>query len=805
MATSYQSLMDAAPWRRAPARRDGPTLGERLRAFASDVLRMLLGVATLFLGVALAASLASYRPADPSFNSATDIAPQNLGGLAGAYLSDLLLQGFGLAAALLVPVFLVGGLRLMFRRPVGRLRRALWPTLGAMVAGSAALGLVWPGPIGALDSGAGGVIGLASARGIAALPWPVGFDPAVAALGAALLFGLGALALFVWGLGPRREELVALTGLVGWRRPVDDDNVDLSDRNVELRAEQRPARSNPDRTNPDRTNPDRAAARPNPLPAAETEAPFRRIAGPVAPPSPRKEAPDRQPTLQLGDRADLPPLSLLKAAPKGGKAVVDEAALEQNARLLEAVLDDYGVRGRIVGLAQGPVVTLYELEPAAGIKASRVIGLADDIARSMSAVSARVAVIPGRNVIGIELPNMRREMVSLSELIASDAFQGAGATLPMILGKDISGGPVIADLAPMPHLLIAGTTGSGKSVGLNAMILSLLYRLRPDQCRMIMIDPKMLELSVYDDIPHLLAPVVTEPAKAIRALKWAVEQMEDRYRNMAHINVRSLSGYNEKVREAQKTGKPFTKRVQTGWCDEGKPIFEEVTLPLEPLPLIVVVVDELADLMMTAGKEVEFLIQRLAQKARAAGIHLIMATQRPSVDVITGVIKANLPTRISFQVTSKIDSRTILGEMGAEQLLGKGDMLYMPGGKQVVRVHGPFVSDEEVEAVAKHWKAQGSPDYISGVTEEPEGPDGFDSSRGEGKMAVAGDGDLLSQATQVVATSRKATISYLQRQLRIGYNSAARLIDQMEEMGLVSAPDHVGRREVLMDEAGNRL
>jgi S-DNA-T family DNA segregation ATPase FtsK/SpoIIIE len=466
------------------------------------------------------------------------------------------------------------------------------------------------------------------------------------------------------------------------------------------------------------------------------------------------------------------------------------------------------VKGRIVGLAQGPVVTLYELEPAPGIKASRVIGLADDIARSMSAVSARVAVIPGRNVIGIELPNMRREMVALSELVAAEAFHASNATLPMILGKDISGNPVVADLAPMPHLLIAGTTGSGKSVGLNAMILSLLYRLRPDQCRMIMIDPKMLELSVYDDIPHLLAPVVTEPTKAIRALKWAVEQMEDRYRNMAHINVRSLSGYNEKVREAQKAGQPFIKRVQTGWDAEGKPEFEDITLPLEPLPLIVVVVDELADLMMTAGKEVEFLIQRLAQKARAAGIHLIMATQRPSVDVITGVIKANLPTRISFQVTSKIDSRTILGEMGAEQLLGKGDMLYMPGGKQVIRVHGPFVSDEEVEAVAKHWKAQGAPDYINSVTEEPEGPDGFEGlsgARGEGKMAVSGDGDLLSQATQVVATSRKATISYLQRQLRIGYNSAARLIDQMEEMGLVSAPDHVGRREVLMDEAGNRL
>jgi len=790
MATSYQSLMDAAPWRRRASGGDGPTLAERLRDMGLALLRIVQGVALMGLGAILAVALVSYRPEDPSFNSATEVAPTNIAGTFGAYLSDLLLQGFGFAAALLVPIIFVWGLRRLFGRPIGRPRRAILLTLSAVFLGAIALGLAWPAPIGPLDSGAGGVIGLAAARLMAAMPWPAGFDPAVAALAGASLFGLSALGLFLWGIGPRRDELGGFASLFsGLRR---SSETDPEDADVEaLQAPRREARP----------------ARPNPLPPAEAETTQRRIAGPAPRPQPPRNAPDRQPGLGLGDRADLPPLALLKPPPKGAATVVDEAALEQNARLLEAVLDDYGVKGRIVGLAQGPVVTLYELEPAAGIKASRVIGLADDIARSMSAVSARVAVIPGRNVIGIELPNMRREMVSLSELVSAGAFQGSSATLPMILGKDISGGPVIADLAPMPHLLIAGTTGSGKSVGLNAMILSLLYRLRPDQCRMIMIDPKMLELSVYDDIPHLLAPVVTEPAKAIRALKWAVEQMEERYRNMAHINVRSLSGYNEKVREALKQGKPFTKRVQTGWDDEGKPVFEDVTLPLEPLPLIVVVVDELADLMMTAGKEVEFLIQRLAQKARAAGIHLIMATQRPSVDVITGVIKANLPTRISFQVTSKIDSRTILGEMGAEQLLGKGDMLYMPGGKQVVRVHGPFVSDEEVEAVAKHWKAQGTPDYVSGVTEEPEGADGFEGIGGTavGKMGVAGDGDLLSQATQVVATSRKATISYLQRQLRIGYNSAARLIDQMEEMGLVSSPDHVGRREVLMDEAGNRL
>lgn len=806
MATSYQSLMDGAPrflrWgRRAdsgpgrPLQPEGPGFTQRLAHVGRTALRAAAGLAIVALGFALATALLSHNPADPSLNSVTDAPPANLLGAPGAFLSDLLLQGFGLASAFLVPLFLVAGARITAGHAPGRLRRGAGLSLLATLLAAMALGLAWPAPVGSLGAGAGGVTGFAAAHLVSSLPWPQGFDPAVGALGIAALVALAALALLTVALEPRRAELAALFGLITHRRAADaapawddaDDDADFDE------PAPRPVNRTP---------------RPNPLPETEPEAPQRRIAGPAPRPQPPKKSPDAQRSLDLGDRADLPPLSLLKPPPKGGTALLDEAALEQNARLLEAVLDDYGVKGRIVGLAQGPVVTLYELEPAPGIKASRVIGLADDIARSMSAVSARVAVIPGRNVIGIELPNMRREMVALSELVAAEAFHASSGTLPMILGKDISGNPVVADLAPMPHLLIAGTTGSGKSVGLNAMILSLLYRLRPDQCRMIMIDPKMLELSVYDDIPHLLAPVVTEPTKAIRALKWAVEQMEDRYRNMAHINVRSLSGYNEKVREAQKAGQPFIKRVQTGWDAEGKPEFEDITLPLEPLPLIVVVVDELADLMMTAGKEVEFLIQRLAQKARAAGIHLIMATQRPSVDVITGVIKANLPTRISFQVTSKIDSRTILGEMGAEQLLGKGDMLYMPGGKQVIRVHGPFVSDEEVEAVAKHWKAQGSPDYVNSVTEEPDGPDGFEGAgapRGEGKMAVSGDGDLLSQAVQVVATSRKATISYLQRQLRIGYNSAARLIDQMEEMGLVSSPDHVGRREVLMDEAGNRL
>jgi DNA segregation ATPase FtsK/SpoIIIE, S-DNA-T family len=449
-------------------------------------------------------------------------------------------------------------------------------------------------------------------------------------------------------------------------------------------------------------------------------------------------------------------------------------------------------------------VTMYELEPASGIKASRVIALADDIARNMQAISARVAIIPGRSVIGIELPNPKRESVTLAQLVASDAFADGSTNLPLILGKNIAGDPVIADLAPMPHLLVAGTTGSGKSVGLNCMILSLLYRLDPDQCRMILIDPKMLELSTYEGIPHLLAPVVTEPGKAIRALKWTVEQMEERYRMMANLGVRALPSFNQQVRDAKAKGAQLGRRVQTGYnAETGQPVYEIEQLDYEVLPQIVVVVDELADLMMTAGKEVEFLIQRLAQKARAAGIHLIMATQRPSVDVITGVIKANLPTRISFQVTSKIDSRTILGEQGAEQLLGKGDMLYMPGGKQIIRVHGPFVSDEEVRAVAEHWRKQGVPEYIEAVTEEPE--DGGYLFDGQPTGEDDPETQLYRKAVQIVAESQKASVSYIQRQLRVGYNSAARLIERMEKEGKVGMPDHVGRREVLIDPDGQPI
>ena len=516
-------------------------------------------------------------------------------------------------------------------------------------------------------------------------------------------------------------------------------------------------------------------------------------------PSPRA-AREAQPKLPLEPAGDyqLPPLSLL-AKPKGAgaSAQLTDEALQQNARLLESVLDDFGIRGEIISVRPGPVVTLYELEPAPGIKSSRVISLADDIARSMSAVSARVAVVPGRNAIGIELPNARREMVYLRELLETQEYENSNSKLSLALGKNIGGEPVLSDLARMPHLLIAGTTGSGKSVGINTMILSILYRLSPEQCKLIMIDPKMLELSVYDGIPHLLAPVVTEPKKAVVALKWVVKEMEDRYRKMSKVGVRNIDGYNTRVTEANERGEVLVRTVQTGFDKEtGEAIYEEEEMDLSPMPFIVVIVDEMADLMMVAGKEIEAAVQRLAQMARAAGIHIITATQRPSVDVITGTIKANFPTRISFQVTSKIDSRTILGEQGAEQLLGQGDMLYMAGGGRIRRVHGPFVSDDEVEKVVTFLKKQGVPEYLEAITaEEEQGDDPFALDGGGG----TGD-DLYDKAVAIVARDKRASTSYIQRRLQIGYNRAARLIELMEEQGVVSPPNHQGKREVLVGD-----
>ncbi len=521
----------------------------------------------------------------------------------------------------------------------------------------------------------------------------------------------------------------------------------------------------------------------------------------------RQAVAEAQPALQFDDPQapvyETPPLSLLASPDRVERHHLSDEALEENARMLETVLDDYGVKGEIVSVRPGPVVTMYELEPAPGLKASRVIGLADDIARSMSALSARVSTVPGRSVIGIELPNEKREMVVLREMLSHRDFGDGNQRLPLALGKDIGGDPVIANLAKMPHLLIAGTTGSGKSVAINTMILSLLYKLTPEECRLIMIDPKMLELSVYDGIPHLLSPVVTDPKKAVVALKWTVGEMEDRYRKMSKMGVRNIEGYNGRVRDALAKGEMFSRTVQTGFDDEtGDPVFETEQFAPELLPYIVVIVDEMADLMMVAGKEIEACIQRLAQMARASGIHIIMATQRPSVDVITGTIKANFPTRISFQVTSKVDSRTILGEQGAEQLLGQGDMLYMAGGAKITRVHGPFVSDEEVEEIVTFLKGFGPPDYQSGVVEGPEDEkaDTIDAVLGLGGN-TDGDDALYDQAVAIVAKDRKCSTSYIQRKLAIGYNKAARLVEQMEDEGVVSPANHVGKREVLIPEA----
>ncbi|HKT16009.1 MAG TPA: DNA translocase FtsK 4TM domain-containing protein [Allosphingosinicella sp.] len=748
---------------------------------------VLSGAALVAGSLVLLGALASYHPSDPSLNTAAAGPVMNWFATPGAYLADLMLTLLGPPVGFVLPLLILFGLRLARGARMGRWGRDLILTLlGLLLVGTAAALLIGSA-VNGLPAGWGGAFGLSIARLINLALRQIG-DEGVAApfrfVAMALLLFAG---LFIWylGLGLRADErrFFSFAGLLA-RAPRSIEELHSDDEVEDEEPVARPARV-------------AVVAKPEPSRPVIADRAVNSDRG-------RRPQRERQPSLALGDSYALPTLDLLTPPPPASNQTLDKASLERNARLLESVLEDFSVKGEIVEVRPGPVVTMYELEPASGIKASRVIQLADDIARNMSALSARVATIPGRSVIGIELPNAKREMVTLSELIASHAFEDQVASLPLILGKNIAGDPVIADLAPMPHLLVAGTTGSGKSVGLNCMILSLLYRLTPEQCRMIMIDPKMLELSIYDDIPHLLSPVVTEPGKAIRALKWTVEQMEERYRMMASVGVRQLSSFNAKVREAKAKGQSMGRRVQTGYDSEtGQPKYEIEELEYDVLPQIVVVVDELADLMMTAGKEVEFLIQRLAQKARAAGIHLIMATQRPSVDVITGVIKANLPTRISFAVTSKIDSRTILGEQGAEQLLGKGDMLYMPGGKQIARVHGPFVSDEEVRAVAEFWKGQGQPEYVMAVTEEP--ADGGYMFEGQPTGDDDAETQLYRKAVQTVAESQKASTSYLQRQLRVGYNNAARLIERMEKEGKVSAPDHVGRREVLIDPEGHPI
>ena len=771
-----------------------------------------LGFGLLLAALLVAAALLSYNPQDPSLDTSIDAAAHNFLGRDGAILADILHQSLGLAA-FVIPIALFGwSVRLMLDRPL----HSLWLKLGllpvALLLAALALSVLDQTALCAAP-GCGGAVGWGLQRLLtlaelspAALPIAT---MAAAAFGLLLLLILG-LSWRDWrdlggGAGRGAGRVAVLSGrgtmvaagfggrlLRRWWR-ARSGRADATSASVE------PHRSEVVTRLTERREPRLDGA--TPAQPADREPGrsglIRLVAPQPKPPVPGKRGEgERQPRLDLvPDEAPvLPSLELLNKPPAAKAAAIDEEALEKNARMLETVLEDYGVRGQIVQVRPGPVVTLYELEPAPGIKASRIIGLADDIARSMSAISVRVAVVPGRTVIGIELPNRKAETVFLHELLDSPIYEKHAGRLALILGKDISGEPVLADLARMPHLLIAGTTGSGKSVGINTMILSILYRMPPDRCKFIMVDPKMLELSVYDGIPHLLAPVVTDPRKAVLALKWTVREMENRYRKMSKLGVRNIDGFNARLAEAAAKGESLVRKVQTGFdAETGSPIFEPQPFDTSELPLIIVVVDEMADLMLVAGKDIEAAIQRLAQMARAAGIHIIMATQRPSVDVITGTIKANFPTRISFQVTSKIDSRTILGEGGAEQLLGRGDMLYMAGGGRVTRVHGPFVSDEEVERVVSFLKERGEPDYIDEITEDDEVA--FDPLAGEDD---AESGDMLyRQAVAVVCREGKASTSFVQRHLQIGYNRAARIIERMEAEGVVSAANHVGKREVL--------
>jgi len=806
-------------------------ISDELRAAVRRRMHEIIGLMLLVAAGIAAIALATWSVQDPSLSHATNAPVRNLLGLPGAISADLMMQLFGVATvAFLFPVA-TWGWRLLTHRPVDRQRTRLAFWLVGTLAAAAFASCLPPSTAWPLPTGLGGVIGDVLLRApAAAFGGPLS---GATRLTVAIVIGIAALAAlaFAAGFGWRSdtveddEEEEAAAPAPSAAHAKDEDEAEprslvslgwlyhflysLKTRALlalplilSLRRRQRvvPLRD------PAAVRLAEPNAEPYSNPADDQNEDIEQdedVAEKAAPKTRAKPIP-RPASKRSRGGYELPSVALLAAPRALDRMTLSTEAIQENATALESVLSDFGVRGEIINAHPGPVVTLYELEPAPGIKSSRVIGLADDIARSMSKVSARVAVVPGRNAIGIELPNPKREKVLLREQLSASDYTDSQARLPLCLGKTIGGDPVIVDLARMPHLLIAGTTGSGKSVAINTMILSLMYRLRPDECRVIMIDPKMLELSVYDGIPHLLTPVVTDPKKAVVALKWAVREMEERYRKMSKLGVRNIDGYNARVAEAKQKGETLSRTVHTGYDkDSGEAIYEKEALELEVIPYIVVIVDEMADLMMVAGKDIEGAIQRLAQMARAAGIHVILATQRPSVDVITGTIKANFPTRISFQVTSKIDSRTILGEMGAEQLLGQGDMLYMAGGGRISRVHGPFVSDEEVEKVVRHLKTQGTPQYLEAVTvsDEPDedGEDGavFDAS------AMGQTNDLYSQAVAIVMRDRKASTSYIQRRLQIGYNRAASLMEKMELEGIVGAANHAGKREILVGEEHN--
>ncbi len=804
-----------------------------------------MGIVLCILALVIAVALWGFDAGDPSLNHATSAGVNNPLGRFGANLSDLFLQTVGRAAWFLVIVLPIWGLRLIggqFPSWGWLSMAALPPALLALAAHFATLSVpptqAWPYLV-----GLGGVVGDFALHRLEPM---IGGSYGLYTAGASVLLSLVAIGIsapdLVHGLQFLRDR-----GQASKRSGRARAKAGQSKKRSQAQAAEDLGPSLPMRAA--LTVGGGAAALMGgilslfrrqdgvlvPPPSFEGDPPPRRSLRRRDHPSQEEETPDedietkstgfrrpqtapvQMPVAEASDEHELappeefelPPLKFLAPPKRRGRVRFDEAEAAETARALEKVLDDFGVRGEIVAVKPGPVITLYELEPAPGTRAARVIALADDIARSLCAMSVRVAVVPGRNVIGIELPNDQRETVYLSELLSSEAYEKTSSGLGLALGKDISGQPVVVDLARMPHLLIAGTTGSGKSVSINAMILSLLYRMPPSACKLIMIDPKVIELSVYDDIPHLLAPVVTEPHKAVVALKWIVREMDDRYRLMSHLGVRDIFAYNRRLSEAINRGEQLSRKVQTGFePGTGVPIFEQQPIKMETLPLIVVIVDEVADLMLTAGKEIEGCIQRLSQKARAAGVHLIVATQRPSVDVLTGVIKANLPARISFRVSSKIDSRTILGEPGAEQLLGQGDMLQMMAGDRSTRIHGPLVTDEEVERIVTYLKSQGTPEYIDAVTNEGVLDNSAESTEGGGGSNIEinnGEDAQYAQALQIVAKEGRASTSFLQRKLRIGYNSAARVIERMEQDGYVSSPDHVGRRKVLMgggDEDG---
>lgn len=785
----------------------------------------MTAAACFAFGLFVLLALVSYNNADPSWNTASTAVTANWMGIAGAWVSDLFLQTIGGGAFILSATFMIWGLRTFKRQPVGPIWARLVALLVACIFGSVAMAQIPTGDW-IVHPYLGASAGTMLLNQVA--EWGQNLGPGIGHSTFTLVSGAIAFSAFLYAAAVRRDEIInalyfvrymLISAFVFVARAVQAFNNWIQRNNenyhgpsftfpkLQLPAKPKHVKKPVVQVAPPSEAADAYAEPPPPVqaPPAEMNAPHIPVVTPQRSAVQPRVPSDNQQRFALSEVGewDLPALSLIQAPPEESQTPqMDDGALRKNAELLQNVLADFNVQGDIVSIHPGPVVTLYEFEPAPGVKTSRVVSLADDIARSMSAVSVRIAVVPGRSVIGIELPNKERQVVYMQDMLASRIYEKSKAKLPLILGKDIGGQPILADLAKMPHLLVAGTTGSGKSVAVNTMILSLLFQLPPEKCRFIMIDPKMLELSVYDGIPHLLSPVVTEPGKAVVSLKWAVQEMEERYRAMSKLGVRNIEGYNARLAEARKKGESLMHKVQTGFDPEsGKPVYEEQAMDLTELPYIVIIVDEFADLMLVAGKDVENAIQRLAQMARAAGIHLIMATQRPSVDVITGVIKANFPTRISFSVTSKIDSRTILGEGGAEQLLGMGDMLYMAPGGRITRVHGPFVSDKDVEKVTEFLRSQGDPAYLDDITEGGDFGDSevmgalFGEEGGDSSNAVD---ELYDKAVALVAREGKASTSFVQRYLQIGYNRAARIVEEMEKQGIISPANSTGKREVLI-------